>query len=95
MTAPSIIAVYLPGLGSPALCVDQYTHAMSVEVMESLIAEMQFAVLRARIDAKKRSTAQRLVTPENEMAQLLQMVDMQLATPEAFPKSSPASEVTP
>jgi len=95
MTAPILTAQYIPGLGLPAICVDQHTHTLSIEAADQFITDMAYAVLRARIDAKKRSTARRLVTPENEMEQLLQMVDLQLAKPDTFPKSSPASEVTP
>ena len=96
MTAPTLTAEYIPGLGMPAVCVDGHPIAVSVEAAETFITDFQYALLRARIDAKKLSTARRrLGTPENEMEQLLQMVDLQLATPETFPKSSPASEVTP
>lgn len=93
--APTITAEYLPGLGMPAVCIDNRSHVLDFAAAEKFIQDFQFALLRARCDAKKRSAARRLVTPENEMEQLLQMVDMQLDTPETFPKSSPASEVTP
>lgn len=96
MTAPTLAAEYLPGLGLPAICVDQHAHAISIEAADKIITDLSYAVLRARIDAKKRSTERRrLGTPENEMEQLLQMVDLQLAAPEPFPTASPASEVTP
>lgn len=96
MTAPTLTAQYIPGLGLPAICVDQHTHTLDIEAADKIVADLAYAVLRARIDAKKLSAARRrLGTPENEMEQLLQMVDLQLAKPEPFPTASPASEVTP
>lgn len=92
MSAPDFTAAYLPGLQAPALCEAGRTHTMTIEAMEALILEMQLAVLHARIAAKARATKRRLHTPETEVAELMRMVDMQLAAPETFPTAPPASE---
>lgn len=43
---------YLPGLGRPALRIGGTNHTMTIESAEQLIAELQHAVLRARIDER-------------------------------------------
>ncbi|MBN8922379.1 MAG: hypothetical protein BGP10_12275 [Rhodanobacter sp. 68-29] len=95
MSTLPITVEYIPGMGAPAICVGSNTHTLDIGAADQLVTDLQFAILRARIDAKKRSAARRLVTPENEVEQLLQMVDLRLSTPDTFPASSPASEVTP
>ena len=54
-------AAYLPGLGRPALRIGGTNHTLTIDSAETLIAELQHAVLRARID--ERNTVLRVRAP--------------------------------
>lgn len=95
MTAPAITAAYIPGLALPAVCVNHQTHTLAIPDAKALLGDLALAIEQAELAARTRTRAPHLGTPDDEMDRLMQMVNLRLAEPETFPKSSPASEVTP
>lgn len=93
MSALPIHACYLPGLCAPALTIHAQNHTLSIDQAEALIAELQLAVVQARI-AAKHAIERRARTPEEELADLTRSFDAQLSAASRRPSASPASEVS-